>query len=77
VYSDGLALGNYSMAFQVSFKQNEEYFETPMISQSFQVVQSTEAGGDGGSGILLAGGFLLLVVIILLWFFVIRRRKKT
>ena len=77
VYSDGLALGNYTMAFQVSFKQNEEYYETPMISQSFKVVPPSEEGGDGGSGLLFAGGFLLLVVILLLWFFVIRRRKKT
>jgi len=76
VYPGSLSVGNYSMGFVVSFKQGEDYYETPMAYKEFQVIPRQEQPSEAGSGVFI-GAFIIIVlaVIVLLYFFKLRRRR--
>lgn len=75
LYSTGLNIGNYSIGFKVSFKQGEEYFETPIVSSSFGVVAASMNEGDGGIGLIL-GGILIVVVIAFILFYFLKQKQR-
>jgi hypothetical protein len=73
VSADTLAYGDYDISFKVSFKQDNEYYETPAISSTFSVIPQSENDGSGGLMIPL---IFLIIIIIVIVFFVIYRKKR-
>lgn len=73
MYTDGLEIGNYTIGFKVSFKQGEDYFETPTVSSSFKIVAATENSGDGSLGVVIGGMCILVVALVL---FLIWRKRR-
>ena len=72
VYTDELEIGsNYTIDFKVSFKQGDNYYETPVVSSSFKVIKAEE--GDGIQTIIYIS---IPIVILILIYFVIYVRKK-
>jgi hypothetical protein len=53
IYADTIGYGTQIIGFKVSFKQGNEYYETPMVSKSFSVVsgpgQSYQSSGSSTS----------------------------
>ncbi len=53
IYADTLGYGTSSIGFIVSFKQGNEYYETPLVSKSFNIVSgpgiSYQASGSSSS----------------------------
>ena len=74
VYSEDLDSGNYSIGFKVAFKQGNNFFESPTLSETIEVIpnNSSNESGDFGS-ILGIIGFLVIVVIIAV--FIVRKRR--
>jgi hypothetical protein len=50
LYTDTLDYGTYTIGFKVSFKQGNEYYETPLISKSFSVVSGASTSYQSTSG---------------------------
>lgn len=73
MYTDGLEVGNYTIGFKVSFKQGEDYFETPTVISSFKIVAATENSGDGSLGVVIGGMCILVVALVL---FLIWRKRR-
>lgn len=73
MYTDGLEIGNYTIGFKVSFKQGEDYFETPTVISSFKIVAATENSGDGSLGVVIGGMCILVVALVL---FLIWRKRR-
>jgi hypothetical protein len=75
IYTDDLIIdSNYSIDFKVSFKQGENYFETPAISSSFKVIKPSDSGG-GGNMFLYGGVFLFIIMILLIIYFIRKKRR--
>lgn len=53
IYADTVGYGTQSIGFKVSFKQGNDYYETPLVSKSFSVVsgpgQSYQSSGSSSS----------------------------
>lgn len=73
MYTDGLEIGNYTIGFKVSFKQGEDYYETPTVSSSFEIVAATENSGDNNLGTIVGGIFILVIALAL---FLIWRKRR-
>jgi hypothetical protein len=74
--TSNLAIGeNYSIDFKVSFKQGENYYETPSVNAAFSVVKATEASNPMNT-CYTAIVIIIIVVAIVLFFFIRKRRKK-
>jgi hypothetical protein len=69
-----LTMGNYSVGFKVSFKQGEEYYETPTLSTSIMIIPAIENSNDLGLGVYLGIGIVLVVVVVVFYFF---KRRQT
>jgi hypothetical protein len=75
VDTNNLNIGeNYSIDFEVSFKQGENYFETPAVNAKFKVVQTTETNNP--LNMCYAGVTIIVVLISIILFFFIRKRRK-
>jgi hypothetical protein len=66
---------NYSIDFKVTFKQGENYYETPSVNAGFMVVEPTAA--DDGMTMCYTTIIVIVVAIslIILFFFYRKRRK--
>ena len=73
MYTDGLEIGNYTIGFKVSFKQEEDYYETPTVSSSFEIVAATRNSGDNNLGTIVGGIFILVIALAL---FLIWRKRR-
>jgi hypothetical protein len=73
VDTSSLDLADYAIAFKVSFKQDSEYFETPVVSSSFTVTSKESSTDD--SSMLVPIGIVVVIVIIILFLY-LRRRKR-
>jgi hypothetical protein len=74
VYTDELEPSNYSIGFKVAFKQGNNYFESPTISEQVSVFPnntSTESIDDG----FATGVISLIVLIIVIVFFILWKRR--
>lgn len=71
VFSKDLDPGNYSMGFKVSFKQGNNYFESPVIAETIMVSpNNTNTNSiDSGFATMIIGLMVLLVIVIffILW----------
>lgn len=76
VYAGDLTEGNYSMGFKVSFKQGEEYYESPVSYKSLQITSAQE--NQTIIDPLVLGGllFVAFLAILVLIFFVKKRRNR-
>ena len=76
IYADTVDYGTQTIGFTVSFKQGNEYFETPLVSKSFTVVsgpgQSYQSSGSsttstsGSNGIPQTSGLMTCLTPIIL-----------
>ncbi len=74
VYTDDLVVGNnYSIAFEVSFKQNENYYQTPTASSSFTIAKSIDASGDRGTTLYTV---IIIFAVLIFIYFIYRYRKR-
>jgi hypothetical protein len=73
VNADDLDPGNYTLGFKVSFKQGNNYFESPTISDQISVVKNNVGSSSDGGSTLIIIGFVIVIVIIL--FFVLWKRR--
>ena len=74
LYSEGVDVGNHSISFKVSFKQDEEYFVTPSISSSFKIIEPIQ--GEDGTGLIAIASISIIIVIIILSFVIMKRRRQ-
>jgi len=73
IHTENLEIGSeQTINFKVLFKQGDNYYETPMVSSSFKVVQPTE-NNSGGS---LSQTALIIFIIIIIVIFLFYRWKK-
>jgi hypothetical protein len=77
VDTSSLDLGSYDIGFKVAFKQDENYYETPMVSASFEVVTPVDEGQSAGFilpiiGVVCLGG----IIIGYVYFRKYRRKRK-
>ena len=73
VKTDDLEPGNYTLGFKIAFKQGNNYFESPTISDQISVVKNNVGSSSDGGSILIIIGFIIVVVVIL--FFVLWKRR--
>jgi len=74
VYSEDLDLGDYSIGFKVAFKQGNNFFESPTLSETIEVIPNDTSNESGDFGLILVIiGFLVVVVIIAV--FIVRKRR--
>ena len=68
VFSKDLDPGNYSMGFKVSFKQGNNYFESPVISETIMVTSNNTNTNaiDSNFATMVIGIIVLLVIVIFL-----------
>jgi len=66
---------NYSMDFKVSFKQGENYYETPSVNAAFSVSKATETA-DPMNTCYLSIAIIIIVAAIVIFFFMRKRRKN-
>lgn len=67
VFAGDLPQGNYSMGFKVSFKQGEEYYESPISYKPLQITSAQEKQTDINPtllGVLLFIAFLIVLLLI-------------
>jgi hypothetical protein len=92
IYADTVGYGKQTIGFTVSFKQGNEYFETPLVSKSFTVVSgpgqsyqsstgSTSTSGSSGvsqtpSLVTCLTSIILIVVVIIVGVLLYIRWKK-
>jgi len=92
IYADTVDFGTQTIGFIVSFKQGNEYFETPLVSKSFSVVSgpgqsyqssasSTSTSGSNGvpqtpSLVTCLTPIILIVVVIIVGVMLYLRWKK-
>ncbi|MBS3778661.1 MAG: hypothetical protein KGY50_05175, partial [Candidatus Thermoplasmatota archaeon] len=71
VFSKDLTPGNYSMGFKVAFKQGNNYFESPVISETIMVIpnNTNKNSIDSGFATIIIGLLVLLVIVVffILW----------
>jgi hypothetical protein len=75
LYTDDIDYGNYTVEFQVSFKQGNEIYETPGISSSFTVVPAED--NSVNRGFILPIGIIALSIISLVLFFRYKKRRNS
>ena len=73
--TSSLAEQDYAIAFKVSFKQDKEYYETPVVSSSFTVTPQQVA--DQQSSLIVPLGILVVIVLIILFFYFRRRKRRS
>lgn len=76
VFAGTLSPGNYSIGFQVSFKQGEEYFESPITYRPMQITAVEEKPIIRQPSIILGGIILFLCIIFLVVFLILKKRRS-
>jgi hypothetical protein len=76
VSSGNLSFGNYSIGFKVSFKQDNEYYETPIVTSTFSIVPQTNYRSDGNIFFVI-GAIIIIVVAIMFFGYYINKRRAT
>jgi hypothetical protein len=77
VDTSNLVIGeNYSLDFKVSFRQDENYYETPSVNAAFAVVKATEIANPMNTCFTSIIIIVVIIIVIVLFFFIRKRRKK-
>lgn len=73
--SGSLDNGNYTIGFKVTFRQENDYYETSTISSEFSVVPQSE--NQRSFSIIYPYGLIVIIIfIIMLFFFFFKKRRK-
>ncbi len=72
ISSEDASIGNYSIGFKVSYKQDNDYFESPTVSDSIEVISSIEKEETNLSSLF----FVLLIGFIMVGLLFFKMRKK-
>ncbi len=74
VYTDDLVIGNdYSVNFKVTYKQGNNYYDSPILTSSFKVVEPT-IKDTGFTTIVLV--VIIILVLVISFIFIIRRKRR-
>ncbi|KYK20878.1 hypothetical protein AYK21_05420 [Thermoplasmatales archaeon SG8-52-2] len=76
VSSEHLEYGNYSLGFKVSFKQDNEYYETPIVTSTISIVPRTNSASEG-SLLLVLGAVVIVILLFLIFGFYYNKRRST
>jgi len=88
IYSDKLDYGNHTIKFKVSYKQGNEYYETPFISHSFKVVSgegtsyqsstngNSESSGEFGGDMFSTCLIIIPIIIVIIIAYILWRWRK-
>jgi hypothetical protein len=92
IYADTVGYGTQSIGFKVSFKQGNDYYETPLVSKSFSVVsglgQSYQSSGSssstsGSSGVSQTSSLLttcltplIIIIVVIIVVILLYMRRK-
>ena len=71
-----LTLGNHTISFKVTFKQDEDYYETPLVSRSFSVVAGDASSGEGSNILVIAAGIFIVALVAFVFIIWYRRRRR-
>jgi hypothetical protein len=71
-----LSYGNYSLGFKVSFKQDNEYYETPTISSTLTIIPQENTRGNSPF-LVLIGSMIIIILVIMFFVFYIKKRRIT
>ena len=74
VNSGGLEPGNYTLGFKVAFKQGNNYFESPAISNQIAVIKNDAATESFDVGYAIAIIVLIGLIVFILFFVFWKRR---
>ena len=72
ITADSLDYADHILGFKVSFKQGNNFYETPSITTTFSVVPPSETSGE--NNLLLPIGLFLVVLIVIVLYFFLRKR---
>ena len=73
--TDGLDLGTYDIDFKVSFKQDNNFYETPAISTSIEVIPQSESS-QSSLLVPVLSVVSILILAVILYIFLKRRSVK-
>jgi hypothetical protein len=76
VSSEDLEYGNYTLGFKVSFKQDNEYYETPIVTSTISIITQTNKASEG-SFLFILGAIIIVILLILIFGFYFNKRRTT
>ena len=76
ISSGDLTYGDYIIGFKLSFKQDNEYYDTPVIYSNFSVIPAINSGSEGGL-LVISGSIIILVIAALIFIYYIKKRRST
>jgi len=92
IYADSQGLGTHTISFKVSFKQGNDYYETPLVGKTFEVVSgpgvsylasgstnSQSSASTAGTPSLVTcvlSFVIIIVIIVVIVLFYMRWRKR-
>jgi hypothetical protein len=76
VSSEDLEYGNYTIGFKVSFKQDNEYYETPIVISTISIIPQTRNASEG-SLLFVLGVIIIVILFILIFGFYFNKRRTT
>jgi hypothetical protein len=76
IFTDDLSYGDYTLSFKVSFKQDNEYYETPLLSSPFSVIPTSQINNNGDF-VLPLGTIGIILVVIVFFLYYMKRRRST
>jgi len=72
--AEDIELGAHSISFKVIFKQDNEYFESPVVARSIQIINPPPLKTDYTAGIL--GVSLIVLIAVIGMFYLMRKRRR-
>jgi len=69
-----LEYGNYTLGFKVSFKQDNEYYETPIVSSTISIIPQKHSASEG-SLLFVLGAVVIVILLILIFGFYYNKRR--
>ncbi|MEA3457114.1 MAG: hypothetical protein U9R21_00365, partial [Candidatus Thermoplasmatota archaeon] len=72
MHTGNIEIGNHSVGFKVSFKQGDDYYETPIVSSSFEVTSEKESEGSGWLSITI--GIIIAIIMAVLVLLYVRKK---
>lgn len=74
ILTDSIEVGNYSIDFFVTFKQNNNYYESPALTRTIEIIP----GGitdDSGSMLSIIGIILFIIILLIIGYFYYMKRR--
>jgi hypothetical protein len=74
ISANSLEYGDYYLGFVVTFKQENDYYETPIINTVFSVVPQSVSNNDG-SLVYFSGSIVIVAIAIFLMYIFFKKRR--